>query len=110
MGGLIKGDVVVVPFPFSDLTGVKNRPAVIVTTFPGQGILLCQITSKFAGVDYEVSLQLSDFAQGKLARQSYARPDRLFTFNSQLIQSHVGALKPNKMQEIVDHIVRFVTS
>jgi len=40
MGKFIKGDVVVVPFPFSDLTGTKRRPAFVVTDLPGDDVIL----------------------------------------------------------------------
>lgn len=46
MGKFVKGDVVVVPFPFSDLSASKRRPALVVATFMGDDVILCQITSK----------------------------------------------------------------
>ncbi len=46
MGRFVKGDVVVTPFPFSDLQVAKRRPALVVATFPGDDVLLCQITSQ----------------------------------------------------------------
>ncbi len=46
MEKLVKGDVVVVPFPFSDLTEAKRRPALIVSVLRGDDVILCQITSK----------------------------------------------------------------
>ena len=46
MERFVKGDVVVVPFPFSDLTAAKRRPALVITAFPGDDVILCQITSR----------------------------------------------------------------
>ncbi len=45
MEKFIKGDVVVMPFPFSELSGSKKRPALVLADLPGDDILLCQITS-----------------------------------------------------------------
>ncbi|WP_242716914.1 hypothetical protein [Microcoleus vaginatus] len=45
MATFVKGDVVVVPFPFSDLTQAKRRPALILATLEGKDLILCQITS-----------------------------------------------------------------
>jgi len=42
----VKGDVVVVPFPFSDLTGAKRRPALVLAELDGEDRILCQITSQ----------------------------------------------------------------
>ncbi|UMZ74675.1 hypothetical protein ACONDI_02275 [Natranaerofaba carboxydovora] len=44
MERLIRGDVVVIPFPFSDLKNSKRRPALVLTELQGEDIILCQIT------------------------------------------------------------------
>ena len=46
MARFIKGDVVIVPFPFSDLTQSKRRPALVISNLKGNDIILCQITSQ----------------------------------------------------------------
>jgi mRNA interferase MazF len=46
MGKFVKGDVVIIPFPFTDLSDRKKRPAFVVADLPGDDIIVCQITSK----------------------------------------------------------------
>jgi mRNA interferase MazF len=46
MGKFVKGDVVIIPFPFSDLSSSKRRPALVLAGLKGNDIILCQITSK----------------------------------------------------------------
>jgi mRNA interferase MazF len=46
MGKFVKGDVVIIPFPFSDLSGNKKRPAFVVADLSGDDIIVCQITIK----------------------------------------------------------------
>ncbi|WP_293156788.1 hypothetical protein [Okeania sp. SIO2C9] len=46
MAEFVKGDVVVVPFPFSDLTQAKRRPVLVIATLTGEDIILCQINSQ----------------------------------------------------------------
>jgi mRNA interferase MazF len=48
MARFVKGDVVVIPFPFSDLSGSKRRPALVLVDLPGDDIILCQITSQYS--------------------------------------------------------------
>ena len=53
MARFVKGDVFVIPFSFSDLSGSKRRPAFVINTLPGNDILLCQITSHYNSEQYE---------------------------------------------------------
>lgn len=46
MAEFVRGDVVVVPFPFSDLSQAKRRPALVVAELTGDDLILCQITSQ----------------------------------------------------------------
>ena len=63
MAKFVKGDVVVVPFPFSDLTQAKRRPALVVSTLEGDDLILCQITSQFVRDNYAVFLNDKDLKQ-----------------------------------------------
>jgi mRNA interferase MazF len=56
VAGFVRGDVVVVPFPFSDLTQAKRRPALVITTLDGDDVILCQITSKTVRDKYSLPL------------------------------------------------------
>ncbi len=49
MAGFVSGDVVVVPFPFTDLTSAKVRPALVLASLTRGDLILCQITSQAAG-------------------------------------------------------------
>ncbi len=52
----VRGDVVVVPFPFSDLSQAKRRPALILADCKGEDLILCQITSRAVSDGYAVAL------------------------------------------------------
>ena len=45
MAKFIKGAIVVVPFPFSDLSQAKKRPVLVITDLNNNDLILCQITS-----------------------------------------------------------------
>ena len=77
MAKFIKGDVVVVPFPFSDLTKAKRRPALVITALEGNDLLLCQITSKTIKDNFSISLDEEDFENGSLKQPSNIRPNRI---------------------------------
>jgi hypothetical protein len=53
VGRFVKGDVVVAPFPFSDLSAAKKRPALVVASLTGDDVILCQITSQTIADNYD---------------------------------------------------------
>jgi mRNA interferase MazF len=99
------GDVVVLPFPFSDLTENKVRPAVALAHAGRGDWILCQITSNPYGDAQAVVIDTTDFESGMLRLKSYARPSKLFTANEGLMISIEGTLKPEKLTEIRKAII-----
>ncbi|MEH1813604.1 MAG: type II toxin-antitoxin system PemK/MazF family toxin [Nostoc sp.] len=75
MAGFVKGDVVIVPFPFSDLTQTKRRPALVIATLQGNDLILCQITSQSVSDIYAIELNNSNFSYGRLNQPSNIRPN-----------------------------------
>jgi mRNA interferase MazF len=86
------GAVVLLPFPFSDLSQSKLRPAVVVAAVGRGDWVCCQITSKSYGDPDAILLDAPDFATGSLHRVSFARPGKLFTANEGLFTAHVATL------------------
>jgi len=99
------GDIVVLPFPFSDLTENKVRPAVVLARANQSDWILCQITSNPYGDAQAVVIDTTDFESGMLRLKSYARPSKLFTANEGLMISIEGTLKPEKLTEIRKAII-----
>ncbi len=109
MEKFVKGDVLVVPFPFSDLSDSKKRPALVVATLGGDDIILCQITSKNRNDTYSIPCTDRDYMCGRLRVDSCIRPNRIFTADMSLILYRAGRVKPEKMKEVEDMLVRIVT-
>ena len=104
----LKGDVVVLPFPFSDLSASKKRPALVIAALDGDDIILCQITSQARADDYSIVLTNSDFKQGSLNLTSIIRPNRLFTADKSIIQYKAGSLKDKKLEEVINSICNII--
>jgi mRNA interferase MazF len=104
----VKGDVVVVPFPFSNLQEAKRRPALVLSPLTGDDLILCQITSRAAGDQYSVSLEAKDFAAGSLKQSSNIRPNRLFTADQAIVLYRAGSLVSRKVEEVIDRLVQIL--
>ncbi|MCM1123662.1 MAG: type II toxin-antitoxin system PemK/MazF family toxin [Eubacterium sp.] len=108
MERFIKGDVIVLPFPFTDLSAAKKRPALILSDIKGDDYIMLQITSKNVRDNYAISLQTSDFASGSLKTDSNIRPNKIFTLNKQLILYKVGHLGRKKLEECVSSVCAMI--
>ena len=105
-----RGAVVLVRFPFSDLSRTKLRPAVVLADAGRGDRVLCQVTSKPYGDAAAVVLDVAAFASGSLRVTSYARPGRLFTASSDLITGEVGTLTPEARSRVVEAVARVISN
>ncbi|HCJ67527.1 MAG TPA: growth inhibitor PemK [Elusimicrobia bacterium] len=110
MARFMKGDVVVVPFPFSDLTQAKRRPALVLSVLEGDDLILCQITSQFVRDNYAISLEDKDFGTGSLKQPSNIRPNRIFTADSHIVLYRIGTLKPSKLSEVIEKVIKIIST
>ena len=108
MARLIKGDVVVVPFPFSDLTQSKKRSALVISVLEGDDLILCQITSQLIKDNYSILIDDKDFKEGSLKQQSNLRPNRIFTADSHIVLYRVGNLKSDKLNKIIEKVIEII--
>jgi len=92
VGKFVVGDIVVVAFPFSDLSGQKLRPALVLAIAEFDNLILCQITSKPYSSKTAVVITNANFIKGGLPITSYIRPDKLFTAEPIIITKTVGRL------------------
>jgi mRNA interferase MazF len=100
MGKPLVGEIVVLPFPQTNLQAGKRRPALVVADLNGDDLILCQITSQFRFDGYSIPLALADFERGRLTTESFIRPNRLFTAEQSVILYAAGKVKDSKLQEV----------
>ena len=102
------GSVVVVPFPFSDLSRAKLRPAVVLADAGRGDWILCQVTSNPYGDAQAIKLTDASFHSGSLDVTSYARPGKLFTASHNLMTAQVDRLKDESLKDIIDAVVNIL--
>lgn len=97
--------MVLVPFPFSDLSASKLRPAIVLAD-AGRGDWVCaQITSNPYADDAAMALAEADFSSGSLARMSYVRPGKLFTANESLFHRSVAMLGEAALRRVLANVI-----
>lgn len=108
MGPFATRQVILLPFPFSDLSASKLRPALLLAAAGKGDWLLCQITSNPYADPRAVTLAEADFADGGLQRVSHARASKLFTAHESLFQRAVGQIKAERHAQVVETVVEMV--
>jgi mRNA interferase MazF len=111
-GKLHRGDVVLVPFPFTDLTGRKVRPAVVVSADPQAGeVILAFITSVLTnrsprGAEVELLTSGPEFQLAGLKVDSLVRVDKLVTLAAGMVSRRLGRLGPVSKTMVTDMLRR----
>lgn len=106
MERLIKGDVVVVPFPFSDLSQSKKRPALVLTDIEENDLILCQITSQNIYDSYAIELNANDFSVGTLNKISNIRPNKIFTADKSIILYKIARITEAKIGQVTEKVIK----
>jgi len=103
---MIKGKVILVPFPFDDFSGTKVRPAVCLTDSIGtyRHVVLAFISSRVSSDLLETDLLLdsaqTDFVSTGLRVSSTLRLHRLMTVTTPFLQRELGELSPRMQDEV----------
>jgi mRNA interferase MazF len=100
MGKPLVGDVVVLPFPQTNLQAGKRRPALVVADLPGDDLVLCQITSQLRADGHSIVLTAEDFTHSRLAVVSFIRPSRLFTIEQSVVLYVAAKVSAAKLDEV----------
>lgn len=97
---LVRGDVIILPFPFADRPGYKRRPALVLSVFSAKEHIVCSITSQTVRDDYCLSLDPEDFADGGIKNSSFIRPNYVFTVRTEAIAYRAGRISESKFEEV----------
>lgn len=89
-------DVVLVPFPFADLSTAKRRPCVVLAQLAPKRMprhfVLCMVTSQMVGISFPFDHILDDYVAAGLPKPSIVRISKLVTVEQSLVQKRLGTL------------------
>jgi mRNA interferase MazF len=107
-----RGDIVIVKFPFSDLSKAKKRPALIISNHlvnKTGDYLLVQISSKIRNDHLNQIIDKSDFIEEKeLPLNSCIRLHKIFTLNENIILNKYTSVNLTFLNELTDKVLRLI--
>ena len=103
---LERGDLLLVPFPFSDLSATKRRPVLALTGPDSYGDFIALPVTSRPQAEHGVALVAADLVHGKLPAPSWVRTDRVVTLNASLVIKTVGRVADRVVDSAVE---RFCT-
>jgi mRNA interferase MazF len=110
MGIFAKRDIVIFPFPYTDLSEKKIRPCLVISNELNQDIILSQITSQNIKKDkYSVGIKNSEVIDGSLQINSFVRCNMIFTANKNQIIKKICRIKKDKYDEVVSKILNIIS-
>lgn len=102
-------DIVLIPFPYSDLTLSKQRPALIISNEKinkMQDRICCLITSKPHKDDLKITED--SFEQGTLPFKSFIKPHRIFTIQEKVMIKKLCKINNKLHNSVVDKINKYI--
>jgi mRNA interferase MazF len=97
-----RGELLLVPFPFSDLSATKRRPVLALTAPDGYGDFIALPVTSRPRIADAVSLRSTDLVRGELPALSWIRTDRVITLSATLVIKSVGRVA----DDVVDRAVK----
>lgn len=106
-----KGDIILVPFPFTDLSGQKNRPALVVSASRGaEDVIVAFISSRAGNIrTFDIPLKRSDksFVRTGLKVESVVKVSKIATLEKKIILGELGVID-SKIQKEVDRKLKML--
>lgn len=103
-----QGAVVLIPFPYSNLSQFERRPAVILSNKEynrhNEDLICSAITSNPRNYTYSITLTKEDFIEGSLPLESVVKPNKVFTLKQTLVIKNFGQVSAKKVTEIVSKL------
>lgn len=106
-----QGDIVLLPYPYTDLSATKQRPAVVISkdAINRQNYIVAKVTSVIRSDDFSFAIKAADVDSGRLDRSSEVRTNEVFTVHSSLIKKKFGTLHKEPLAELTEKIKDNIT-
>lgn len=108
-----QGDFLLVPFPFSDQSGRKVRPVIVISneefnSYSGD-LIVVGVTSNISKDRYNLPLNNPDFEEGRLITPCCIKVENILKIDKELILKKIGRIKSEKLKTIIDNIMGIIS-
>lgn len=107
-----QGEIAIVPFPFTDLSAVKQRPVLILSNQAynqsSEDLITCGITSNLKDAPHSVMIDATGIETGNIPKISRIKADKLFTINKSLIRKKIAKVNNRIMKEVREELLRLI--
>ena len=105
-------DLLLVPFPFSDQSGRKVRPVIVISNneFNKQSddVLVIGVTSNILKDKYTLSLTNNNLSEGKLLTKCFVKTENLLKLDKELIIKKIGQVNKETLKNIIDKLFTII--
>ena len=102
-------DLLLVPFPFSDQSGRKKRPVIVISNDDfnesSDDLIVVGVTSNISKDKYSFLLDNNDLEEGKLITKCCIKCENILKIDKKLIIRKIGKLKKDKFVKLIDKII-----
>tara|TARA_Y100000310_G_scaffold345532_1_gene466147 strand:- start:11220 stop:11567 length:348 start_codon:yes stop_codon:yes gene_type:complete len=107
-----QGDIVLVPFPFTNLSGIKQRPVLILSSKEynqkGEDIITCGITSNLSDKEHSILITEKEMLSGKLPKASRIKSDKIFTLEKSIVKRKFGKVNSSVLEKVKKEIFEII--
>jgi mRNA interferase MazF len=103
-----RGDLLLVPFPFTDLSATKRRPVLALTAADGYGDFVALPVTSRPQSEHAIALSAADLVSGSLPAASWIRTNRVVTLNASLVVKSVGRVAEPIVSAAAEQLVAYI--
>ena len=103
-----RGDLLLVPFPFTDLTASKRRPVLALTPEDGYGDFIALPVTSRPQTEHAVPITAIDLTSGVLPAPSWIRTNRIVSLNTRLVIRTIGRVSETCTSRAVEQICDYI--
>ena len=107
-----QGDIILVPFPFTNLMAVKRRPVLILSkgeyNSKADDVITCGITSNINDSNHSVIIDNTDLIEGSIPLQSRIKVDKLFTLEQSIVIKKLGKVNTNIFESVKKELHKLI--